>query len=124
MTGEDWKVSHTTPHSLHGSPADIIASILDDSSLGETFSPTDENEISHWRRRDRYDVDDADLPIAKDAPTEPTTRRVSRLGTAFAASCRLRQPLRAGFTTVARLRTQGAKGSVGCRDMRMLQKYE
>ena len=26
MTEEDWKQSHTTPHSPHGSPADIIAS--------------------------------------------------------------------------------------------------
>ena len=50
MTEEDWKTSHTTPHSLHGSPADIIASILDDSGLGESFSSADENEISHWKK--------------------------------------------------------------------------
>ena len=71
MTEEDWKQSHTTPHSLHGSPADIIASILDDSGLGETFSSTDENEISHWRRRDRYDVGDVDLPSLQSATTGP-----------------------------------------------------
>ena len=71
MTEEDWKQSHTTPHSLHGSPADIIASILDDSGLGETFSSTDENEISHWRRRDRYDVGDVDLPSLQSATAGP-----------------------------------------------------
>ena len=78
MTEEDWKQSHTTPHSLHGSPADIIASILDDSGLGETFSSTDENEISHWRRRDRYDVGDVDLPSLQSATAGPEPGRLGR----------------------------------------------
>ena len=34
----------------------------------------------------------------------------------------LRQPLRAGFASAARLRTQGCKRVVGCRDMRMLRR--
>ena len=41
---------------------------------------------------------------------------------AIEASCRLRQPLRAGFASAARLRTQACKRVVGCRDMRMLRR--
>ena len=63
MGADGWKTLGCTPHSSHGSPADMGTVISNRAPPDIAFDAEDCNEISHWRRLARADNGDGDLVL-------------------------------------------------------------
>jgi len=63
MGQERWSELGCTPHSSHGSPADMGAVVSHHAPPDIAFTPQDENEICHWRRRAHANSGDGELTL-------------------------------------------------------------
>ena len=79
-----WRALGLSPHSPHGSLADMGAVVSPDAPSEIAFSAQDENEICHWRRRARAQASDGELAL--DDSVAHLARRGQRGGAPRAAA--------------------------------------